>query len=456
MKYQLETKKRLEGIIYNCSFGGEDELNEVDTSLITDMRNMFNYYHYKAMFGVDINSIWENPNVDISEWDLSNVTDMNRMFHSSKFDGDLSKWILTLNPNIDMLWFNIGSEHEKKYGKISSYEDFIRIVDWDVVKEYIEDIIENRSDNEKYKLLKNIDRLKQYIDVDIDLEQLKKKIETTKHQPKTKDELVQLIVDCYYGDVYLKDIDTSLITDMSGIFNRAHGYLCDFPDYKDVDIIWDNPENDISDWDVSNVTDMSHLFQNSTFSGDISQWDVSSVTSMFEMFRSSRFNGDISKWDVSNVTDMTQMFYSSKFNQNISLWDVSKVTSMFEMFRGSEFNQNISLWDVSNVSYMDRMFMNSKFSKDLYLWTFKLKPGVTLMEFNSNSPHKELYPYINRYQSFVEYRYAYNSKLFKQHIHEILEQGSEIEKYKLLQQLQTFKDEIDIDMDNLANDLSYR
>jgi len=53
---------------------------------------------------------------------------------------------------------------------------------------------------------------------------------------------------------------------------------------------------------------MRGLFEYVKFKGDISNWDVSNVTDMECMFRGSNFNGDISKWNVSNVTDMHRMF----------------------------------------------------------------------------------------------------------------------------------------------------
>ena len=67
---------------------------------------------------------------------------------------------------------------------------------------------------------------------------------------------------------------------------------------------------------------------------------------------------DLSNWDVSNVTNMEGMFLNCKsFNQNISGWDVSKVTDMSYMFRYCRsFNQDISKWDVSNVRHHDYMF----------------------------------------------------------------------------------------------------
>jgi surface protein len=67
------------------------------------------------------------------------------------------------------------------------------------------------------------------------------------------------------------------------------------------------------------------MFLCSQFNGDISEWDVSNVQDMSYMFESSQFNGDISRWDVSNVTNLSQMLYNRKFQDNISEWDVSNV-----------------------------------------------------------------------------------------------------------------------------------
>ena len=51
--------------------------------------------------------------------------------------------------------------------------------------------------------------------------------------------------------------------------------------------------------------------------------------------------GEIRNWDVSNVTDMDHMFWDAhSFNQPLNNWNVSKVTNMSEMFNGaSSFNQ---------------------------------------------------------------------------------------------------------------------
>jgi len=115
----------------------------------------------------------------------------------------------------------------------------------------------------------------------------------------------------------------------------------------------------ISNWDVSNITDMQDLFPNNTdFNDDISSWDVSNVVNMKEMFDNAKqFDQDISSWDVSKVTDMYRMFRgASKFNNGqetgIGSWNTSQVTNIKEMFKNaSSFDQDISSWDVSNVNW---------------------------------------------------------------------------------------------------------
>ena len=72
------------------------------------------------------------------------------------------------------------------------------------------------------------------------------------------------------------------------------------------------------------------MYDIETVSSDSSfpTWNVSNVTNMSTMFQySSSFNRDLSQWEVSNVTDMSTMF-SSSFNRDLSLWEVSNVIDM--------------------------------------------------------------------------------------------------------------------------------
>ncbi len=123
--------------------------------------------------------------------------------------------------------------------------------------------------------------------------------------------------------------------------------------------LWQHPGNDIRNWDVSRVTDMSYVFcECETFDQPIGQWDVSKVTTMEGMFEhASHFNQPLDRWDVSNVRSMKRMFFTARaFNQPLP-WNVSNVTTMEKMFLGTyAFNQPIGAWNVSNVTNMSEMF----------------------------------------------------------------------------------------------------
>ena len=160
-----------------------------------------------------------------------------------------------------------------------------------------------------------------------------------------------------------------------------------------------NFNQDISSWDVSNVTTMQSMFYNaSSFNQDIGMWDVSNVTNMQSMFfGASSFNQDVGNWNTSNVTTMRQMFRNAEsFNQDIANWDLTRVISMRSMFNNAQrfnqdigswnvsnvrdmgwaffdaesFNQNIGSWDVSNVTRMRSMFYNAAvFNQDIGSWS---------------------------------------------------------------------------------------
>jgi surface protein len=184
-----------------------------------------------------------------------------------------------------------------------------------------------------------------------------------------------------YGDINTWDV--SEITDMSQLFENKSDFNSDISCWNVSNVtnmFWmfggaNNFNQDIGSWDVSKVTNTSYMFYKATnFNKDIGNWNVSEVTNISGMFKdATNFNKDIGNWNVSKVTDMDSMFNNAtKFNQDIGSWTVSNVTNMKDMFSGaSKFNQDIGGWDVSEVDNMVAMFRDAiNFNQNLSGWQF--------------------------------------------------------------------------------------
>ena len=155
--------------------------------------------------------------------------------------------------------------------------------------------------------------------------------------------------------INISNFNTSNVIDMSYMFNGCSN-LSNISDISffntinvtDMSYMFDHCSNisalpDISFFNTINVTNMSHMFFDcsklSTLP-DISNWNTIKVTNMSGMFWGcSKLSTlpDISNWNTKNVTNMNNMFgccYNLSTLPNISKWNMNKVTNRSFMFWG--------------------------------------------------------------------------------------------------------------------------
>ena len=108
-KLYPKTKEELKSIIIKKIKNKENDYNDIDISYITDLSSLF-----KEQDIVEI---------DISKWDVSNVTNMKSMFYNCKYlrtTGDLGKWNVS---NVeDMSFMFSGCRCLTNIGDLSNWE----------------------------------------------------------------------------------------------------------------------------------------------------------------------------------------------------------------------------------------------------------------------------------------------------------------------------------------------
>ena len=104
--YHPKTKDELKDIIKQKieSEGNECNLNDIDTSNITDMSNLFAYSEF---------------NGDISKWDVSHVKNMKGMFMRSNFNSNISNWDVSNVTNSVNIFYacHIEEKYKPKFKK---------------------------------------------------------------------------------------------------------------------------------------------------------------------------------------------------------------------------------------------------------------------------------------------------------------------------------------------------
>ena len=175
-------------------------------------------------------------------------------------------------------------------------------------------------------------------------------------------------------EIDLSNFNTSNVTDMSymfyGMSNLTTLDLSNFNTSQVTDMkymftyMFNLTTLDLSSFNTFKVTDMNHMFSamRNLTTLDLSNFDTSKVINMQYMFSGMRnlTTLNLSNFDTSKVTNMYGMFggMSNLATLDLSNFDTSKVTDMSHMFFGMHnvTTLDLSNFDTSNVTDMSRMF----------------------------------------------------------------------------------------------------
>ena len=184
----------------------------------------------------------------------------------------------------------------------------------------------------------------------------------------------------------LSNFDTSQVTDMGYMFNNMRSLtsldLSNFDTSKVTDMQWmfrgmpNLTTLNLSSFNTSQVMDMSHMFDemSNLTSLDLSNFDTSQVADMQYMFSgmSSLTTLNLSSFDTSRVTNMSYMFFEmyNLITLDLSNFDTSKVTDMLSIF---SFDYEDILKDKLEKIYVNNDFNTANLIGDYQMFSNRKK-----------------------------------------------------------------------------------
>ena len=367
--YVEGTKLTLAGNGYGCVYAnpdstaafsstGSDYFSTLTTFTGANLLNTSKTSNMKDMFRL-ANKL---KTVDVSKWDISNVTNMYRMFAGNTSNMmaletlDVSKW--DTSKVTDMT------------GAFQCCKNLtaLNVSDWNVVNvTTMQNMFKDcqslsELDVSNWKV-DNVTKMNSMFSACFSLEELD--VSKWNVSKVTNFSMMFTSGPDNIGDMKLKHLDvsnwnTSSATDMNNMFNGCSNLV----------------ELDVSKWNVSKVTDMRNLVSScrSLTSFDTTNWNASNVTKMSAMFYgcSGLTSLDVSGFNTTKVNTFENVFNgctSLESIEGLHNWDVSSGLYFYETFNGcsSLKTLNLSGWDTSNVEEMFKMFAGCTSLETIYV-----------------------------------------------------------------------------------------
>ena len=316
----------------------EIDMTGFDISHITDMTNMFSG---------DINL---TKIIGLSTWNVENVTSMNSMFagDTALTNLDLSNWKPLKVTNMAAMF--------KGCSGLKSIT-----LNWGTNTQNVQNFSEMFANDNN---LQTIDGIGEW------------------NVSNATD-----MTNMFSGDTALTNLDLSnwkplKVTNMAAMFKGCSGlksitlnWGTNTQNVQNFSEMFANDNNlqtidGIGEWNVSNATDISHMFA-------CINLDSNPSTNYKYNFAQPQYCGsltslDLSNWGTGKVTNMEAVFWGQKSLTtvgNFSNWDTGNVTNMWDLFAGCEKlqfdNKALANWNTSNVTNMRALFADMRSQTDL-------------------------------------------------------------------------------------------